>query len=75
MLKNCNGCKRIDNWKCRTVIIEDPKFRTLHCPCFECILKVTCEIECRKQTEYIWRRLCITYARIIISTEKVKVRK
>lgn len=63
MLPECEDCIRITD-RCKTIIEEDPKFRLLNCPCFECIVKVTCQDICKKQASYMWKRICISYDRI-----------
>lgn len=63
MLKECEGCMRQKN-ECKIIIEQDPHFRSLNCPCFECLVKITCVTRCGKQSEYLWRRVCISYDRL-----------
>jgi len=63
MLKKCEGCLRQNN-NCKIIIEQDPRFRSLNCPCFECLVKVTCVTRCSKQSEYLWRRVCISMERL-----------
>lgn len=67
MLEECEGCLRKDN-NCKIVVEEDPHFKSLRCPCFECLLKVVCVDKCSNQYHYMWRRVSISYDRL----EKLK---
>lgn len=77
MLDECNGCKYQYKYeRCAVIIEKDPHFRSLNCPCFTCLIKVTCHDACKEQWQYINRRWQISEQRLYeIEIETLKLEK